>query len=134
MEFDPFGLSVKDLATRLVLARYYSTGPLYTLHLPTSTTPTLCVVSYAMATAASSATWHRRLGHPTPTSSQSCRVAQLSRALGAEMIPYVIPASLVGSSGCPLLAPLLKPFSPLTSYTVTFGLPLFRVSLVTSIT
>jgi hypothetical protein len=40
MEFDPFGLSVKDLATRRVLARYDSTGPLYTLPLPTSITPT----------------------------------------------------------------------------------------------
>jgi hypothetical protein len=66
MEFDPFGLSVKDLTTRRMLARYDSIGPLYTLPLPTSTTPTPCVVSYALATAASSATWHRRLGHPGP--------------------------------------------------------------------
>jgi hypothetical protein len=29
MQFDPFGLSVKDLATRRVLGRYNSTGPLY---------------------------------------------------------------------------------------------------------
>jgi hypothetical protein len=64
MEFDPFGLSVKDLATRRVLARYDSTGLLYTLPLPTSITLTPHVVSYALATAASSATWHRRLGHP----------------------------------------------------------------------
>jgi hypothetical protein len=53
MEFDPFGLCVKDLATRRVLARYYSTGPLYTLPLPTSTIPTSCVVPYALATTAS---------------------------------------------------------------------------------
>jgi hypothetical protein len=56
IEFDMFGLSVKDLAIRRVLAKYDSTGPLYTLPLPTSTTPT----------AASSATWHRHLGHPCP--------------------------------------------------------------------
>jgi hypothetical protein len=31
MKFDPFGLSVKDLATRRVLTRDDSTGPLYTL-------------------------------------------------------------------------------------------------------
>jgi hypothetical protein len=66
MEFDPFGLSVKDLATRRVFARYDSTGPLYTLPLPTLITPTLRVVPYALATAASSATWHRRLCHPGP--------------------------------------------------------------------
>jgi hypothetical protein len=63
----------------------------------------------------------------------SCRVPQLSPALGLEMTPCVMPASLVGTFGCPFLAPLLEPFSPLTSYTVTFEPPLFRVSLVTSI-
>jgi hypothetical protein len=66
MDFDPFGLSVKDLATRCMLARYDSTGPLYTLPLPTSTTPTPCAVPYALTTAASSASWHCRLGHPGP--------------------------------------------------------------------
>jgi hypothetical protein len=66
MEFDPFGSFVKDLATRRVLARYDSTGPLYTLALPTLLTTTPRVVPYALATTASSATWHRRLGHPGP--------------------------------------------------------------------
>jgi hypothetical protein len=56
MEFDLFDLSVKNLATRRVLARYDNIGPLYTLHLSTSTTPTLRVVPYALATTASSAT------------------------------------------------------------------------------
>jgi hypothetical protein len=66
MEFDPFGLSVKDLATRRVLARYDSTGPFYTLPLPTLPTTTPRVVPYALATTASFAIWHRRLGHPSP--------------------------------------------------------------------
>jgi hypothetical protein len=66
MEFDLFGLFVKDLAIKRVLARYDSIGPLYTLHLPTLTTPTPHVVPYALATAASSATCHRHLGHPGP--------------------------------------------------------------------
>jgi hypothetical protein len=66
MEFDPFGLSVKDLATKCVLARYNSTDLLYTLPLPTLPTTTPCFVPYALATTASSATWHRRLGHPSP--------------------------------------------------------------------
>jgi hypothetical protein len=85
--FDSFGLSMKDLATRHVLARYDSTGPLYTLPLPTSTIPTPRAVPYALATA-----------------------------------------------DTVFLAHLLEPFNPLTSYIVTFGPPLFRVSLVTSIT
>jgi hypothetical protein len=56
MEFDPFGLPVKDLATRRVLARYDSTGPLYTLPLPTLPTTTPRAILYALATTASSAT------------------------------------------------------------------------------
>jgi hypothetical protein len=121
MEFDPFVLSVKDLATRRVLAKYDSSGLLYTLHLPTSTTPTPHAVSYALATTASSATWHRRLGHPGILSSPSCRVDPLSPALRVEMIPCVMPICLVGTSGCPSLAPPLELFSPLTLYTVTLG-------------
>jgi hypothetical protein len=66
MEFDPFGLSGKDLATKHGLATYDSTCPLYTLPLPTLTTPTPRAVSYALVVAASSATWHRCLGHPGP--------------------------------------------------------------------
>jgi hypothetical protein len=66
IEFDPFGLSVKDLATRRVLAKSDSTNLLYTLPLPTLPTTTPRVVPYALATTASSATWHHRLGHPSP--------------------------------------------------------------------
>jgi hypothetical protein len=66
MEFDPFDLSVKDLAIRHVLVRYDSTGPLYTLPLPTLPTTTPCVDPYVLATTASSAIWNRRLGHPGP--------------------------------------------------------------------
>jgi hypothetical protein len=62
MEFDPFGLSVKDLATRTLLARCDSLGPLYTLRLPAPTTSTSA--PHVLAAVASSAIWHRRLGHP----------------------------------------------------------------------
>jgi hypothetical protein len=48
VEFDPFGLSVKDIATMRVLARYDSTSLLYTLSLPTSSTPTSRDVPYAL--------------------------------------------------------------------------------------
>jgi hypothetical protein len=66
MEFDPFGLSLKDLAIRRVLAKYDSTSPIYTLPLPTLPTTTLRVIMYDLATSDSSATWHRCLSHPDP--------------------------------------------------------------------
>jgi hypothetical protein len=73
MEFNPFGLSVKDLTIRNVIARSNSTGPLYTLHLPSSTASNRtspCAMSTIftpriLAVVAMS-TWHRRLGHPGP--------------------------------------------------------------------
>jgi hypothetical protein len=71
MEFDPFGLSVKDLTTKNVIIRLNSTGPLYTMRLPGSLTPSssvvaaLVVVPHALTVVAPT-TWHRRLGHPGP--------------------------------------------------------------------
>jgi hypothetical protein len=62
MEFDPFGLPVKDLATKTLLARCDSLEPLYTLRLPASSTSTSAPP--VLAAVASSVTWHRRLGHP----------------------------------------------------------------------
>jgi hypothetical protein len=38
MEFDPFGLSVKDLTTKNMIVRSNSTDPLYTMCLPGSVT------------------------------------------------------------------------------------------------
>jgi hypothetical protein len=58
IEFDPFGLSVKDLQTLSVIARCNSTGDLYPFFLSTPPSTT------ALTAAASSTTlWHRRLGH-----------------------------------------------------------------------
>jgi hypothetical protein len=45
MEFDPFGLSVKDLTTRNVIVRSNSVGPLYTMHLPGSVTPSSVIAA-----------------------------------------------------------------------------------------
>jgi hypothetical protein len=45
MEFDPFGLSVKDLTTKNVIVRSNSTGPLYTMRLPGSLTPSFSIVA-----------------------------------------------------------------------------------------
>jgi hypothetical protein len=64
MEFDPFGLSVKDLSTRNVIVRSNSTGPLYTLRLLGSTTPS--VGAMAALPAVAPTTWNHRLGHPGP--------------------------------------------------------------------
>jgi hypothetical protein len=76
MEFDPLGLSVKDLATQSVIVRYDSIGPLYTIPLSVSATFSVDAPPYALAVAASTSTWHRHLGHPGPDV-----FSQLSRSL-----------------------------------------------------
>jgi hypothetical protein len=62
MEFDPYDLSVKDLSSQNVIARCNSSGPLYTMYLPSHSAPSPCDAP-AAALAASVSTWHRRLGH-----------------------------------------------------------------------
>jgi hypothetical protein len=53
MEFDPFGLSVKDLTTRNVIVRSNSTDQLYTMRLPSSfTSPSTAVADVATTAAA----------------------------------------------------------------------------------
>jgi hypothetical protein len=49
MEFDLFGLSVKDLTTKNVIIRSNSTGPLYMMRLPGSLTPSSSVVAVLAA-------------------------------------------------------------------------------------
>jgi hypothetical protein len=63
MKFDPFDLSVKDLSTQNVITRCNSSGPLYTMHLPSH--PPSTPVSAPSALVASVSTWHRRLDHPS---------------------------------------------------------------------
>lgn len=55
IEFDPFGLSVKDLQTRNVIARCNSSGDLYPFYPPATSATALL--------AAPTSLWHRRLGH-----------------------------------------------------------------------
>jgi hypothetical protein len=71
MEFDPFGLFVKDLTTKNVIVKSNSTSPLYTMCLPASLTPSSSTVAALTAvphalTIVALITWHRRLGHPGP--------------------------------------------------------------------
>jgi small nuclear ribonucleoprotein (snRNP)-like protein len=75
MEFDPWGLTIRHLRTHVVLARCDNSGPLYSLHLPStphtrvasSPALTTTTTSHALATTTTSpAIWHRRLGHPGP--------------------------------------------------------------------
>jgi hypothetical protein len=71
MEFDLFDLSAKDLTTKNVIVRSNSIGPLYTMRLPGSLTPSSSVVAALAAaphalTVVAPTTWHHRLGHPSP--------------------------------------------------------------------
>jgi hypothetical protein len=59
LEFDPLGVSVKNLRTRATLLRCDSTGPLYTLQLPSSSSTPCALIATPSPT-----TWHRCLGHP----------------------------------------------------------------------
>jgi hypothetical protein len=63
MEFDPYGLSMKDLSSRNVIARCDSSGTLYTMCLPSHSTPSSCAAP-AAALATSVSTWHCHLRHP----------------------------------------------------------------------
>jgi hypothetical protein len=62
MEFGPYDLFVKDLSSWNVIARCNSSKTLYTMRLPSRSTPSPCAAP-AAALAASTSTWHRRLGH-----------------------------------------------------------------------
>jgi hypothetical protein len=64
MEFDPFGLSVKDLTTQNMIIRSNSTSPLYMMRLPGSVTPFSDTV--ATLTVVAPVIWHHHLGHPGP--------------------------------------------------------------------
>ena len=57
VEFDPLGVSVKDLRSKEVIARFNSSGDMYTVH-AASPTPQV----HAMIPSIS--LWHRRFGHP----------------------------------------------------------------------
>lgn len=57
VEFDPFGLSVKDLQTRREIIRCNSSGDLYPLCWPPPTPSAHVTTTHSLTL------WHRRLGH-----------------------------------------------------------------------
>jgi hypothetical protein len=71
MEFDPFVLSMMDLAMRNMIARCNSPGPLYTICLA-ATCPPQASTYYALTVAAAPMMlWHHHLSHPGLTLCQS---------------------------------------------------------------
>jgi hypothetical protein len=63
MEFDPFGLSVKNLSKQNMITRCNSSGPLYTMRPPSDPAPS-SPMSAPSALVALASTWHRCLDHP----------------------------------------------------------------------
>jgi hypothetical protein len=85
MEFDPFGLSVKDLSTRNMITRCDSSGLLYTMCLPSCSTPSSSVAT-PTALVALASTWHHHLGHPS--------VNTMFKLSNASSVPFVSSATL----------------------------------------
>jgi histone deacetylase 1/2 len=57
LEFDPFGLSVKDFPTKTEIARFDSSGDLYSINGGLVAAPPSSMLATVDL-------WHRRLGHP----------------------------------------------------------------------
>jgi hypothetical protein len=78
MEFDMFGLSVKDVTIKNVIVRSNSTGPLYMMRLSGSLTPSSNVVA-ALATVPHTLTVvpPHHLGHPGPDTLSSLSQSSL---------------------------------------------------------
>jgi hypothetical protein len=110
MEFDPFGLSMKDLTTQNVNIRSNSIDPLYTMRLPGSITP-----SSGTATAlivVTPATWHRHLGHPGPDALSSLsRSSFINCTSNKHDLCHA--CQLENTSGCLFQAHQIMPLRPL---------------------
>jgi transposase InsO family protein/small nuclear ribonucleoprotein (snRNP)-like protein len=84
MEFDPWGLTIRHLPTHAVLARCDSSGPLYSLHLPSTPHTRVASSPVLTTTTTPSAIWHRRLGHPgTDVMSQLAGHSDISYTRGS---------------------------------------------------
>jgi hypothetical protein len=98
VEFDPLGISVKDLRTRATLLRCNSVGLLYTLRLPSSSSSPCALVATPSPT-----TWHRRLGHPGTAAFSTSPTPRSSATASPTTIICVMLVSL-GDMSASLLA------------------------------
>jgi hypothetical protein len=96
IEFGPFGLSVKDLATRNVITRCNSLMPRYTISHPTTRAPQASTYYALTANATPTSLCHRQLSHPglvallkLSTSSASIYVRNLEMFLSAMLVSSV---------------------------------------------
>jgi hypothetical protein len=96
IEFGPFGLSVKDLATRNVITRCNSLMPRYTISHPTTRAPQASTYYALTANATPTSLCHRQLSHPSlvallklSTSSASIYVRNLEMFLSAMLVSSV---------------------------------------------
>lgn len=95
LEFDPFGLSVKDLKTVEVLARYNSSGDLYPLHGAPSSTPQAMHTSVDL--------WRRRSATPIKILCRLCfkNLVSLLIVLVLLMTPlFVMPVNAANMLDC----------------------------------
>jgi hypothetical protein len=108
MEFDPFGLFIKDLATRSVIISPNRSGPLYTLHILGSSpshVATPCAMSVVgLSPLPPSNTF---LAIPAPMSCQAYLALWLSDVTGALLI-FVMHVSWVNILCCLLLVFLIE--------------------------
>jgi hypothetical protein len=83
VEFDPFGFSVKDLATKAHIMRSNSSGELYPFHGDNG-------VQTPLALLVTNDVWYRRLGHPSPSALAYLPLDFLSQCIKAtHTTPFV---------------------------------------------
>jgi hypothetical protein len=92
VEFDPFGLSVKDLTTRNVIVRCNSSRELYSFRPPTQ-------AHLLAATTSSTVLWHRRLGH-LGQESLSCLGPSLNSVCNISELEILCHACQLGRHVC----------------------------------
>jgi hypothetical protein len=140
IEFDPFGLSVKDLTTRNMIARSNSTGLLYTLCLLSSTTSSRtspCAMSAIVVprilAAIAMSTWHRCLGHPDPDALSSMSRSSFISCTSTTH-DFIMLVSWANTSDCHFLVHRVVRKKPLIYYILIFGHLRLLVCLVRNTT
>jgi hypothetical protein len=97
MEFDHFGLSVKDLAIKNMITRCNSSELLYTFRLLAMRPPQASTYYALSAAAGSTSLGHHCLNHPIPMLYQSFLLAVLSYVINPEMFLSTMLASSINA-------------------------------------